>query len=109
MSAPHANTHWRACGTIHFPSSHGDWPPAPFADTNPMRITFVLPFAGLSGGVRIVASYAEHLRRRGHEVLVVSTPPNRPGFMDSLRQFKRGRGWPKTPASMPSHLDRADV
>ncbi|HEY9598179.1 MAG TPA: glycosyltransferase family 1 protein, partial [Cyanophyceae cyanobacterium] len=39
-----------------------------------MKITFVLPFAGLSGGIRVVAIYAERLRKRGHDVLVVSLP-----------------------------------
>lgn len=41
-----------------------------------MRVTFVLPFAGLQGGVRVVAIYAERLSRRGHDVVVVSTPQN---------------------------------
>jgi glycosyltransferase involved in cell wall biosynthesis len=57
-----------------------------------MRITFVLPFAGLQGGVRVVAIYAERLARRGHEVVVVSTP-----FAATLRsQLKSlmcGQGW----------------
>ena len=39
-----------------------------------MRITFVLPYAGLQGGVRVIALYAERLMRRGHQVSVVSTP-----------------------------------
>jgi glycosyltransferase involved in cell wall biosynthesis len=36
-----------------------------------MRITFVLPFLTLTGGVRVVHEYASRLRRRGHEVRVV--------------------------------------
>jgi glycosyltransferase involved in cell wall biosynthesis len=39
-----------------------------------MRITFVLPYAGLQGGIRVIAIYAERLTRRGHRVVVVSTP-----------------------------------
>lgn len=39
-----------------------------------MKVTFLLPFAGISGGIRVVAVYAERLRRRGHEVTVVSQP-----------------------------------
>lgn len=39
-----------------------------------MHITFVLPYAGLQGGVRVVAIYADRLRKRGHQVTVVSTP-----------------------------------
>lgn len=37
-----------------------------------MKITFVLPFAGLSGGTRVVATYARILHERGHDVTVVS-------------------------------------
>lgn len=39
-----------------------------------MRINFVLPYAGLQGGVRVIATHAEHLIRRGHEVQVISQP-----------------------------------
>ena len=39
-----------------------------------MKITFLLPFAGISGGIRVVALYAERLQRRGHSVTVVSMP-----------------------------------
>jgi glycosyltransferase involved in cell wall biosynthesis len=37
-----------------------------------LRITFVLPFASIAGGVRVVAIYARKLIERGHEVTVVS-------------------------------------
>ena len=40
-----------------------------------MRITFVLPYAGLQGGVRVVSIYADRLRKRGHSVALVSSPP----------------------------------
>jgi len=40
-----------------------------------MRITFVLPYAGLQGGVRVVSIYADRLRKRGHRVSLVSSPP----------------------------------
>ena len=39
-----------------------------------MRVTFVLPYAGMTGGNRVLAIYAERLHRRGHEVTVVSEP-----------------------------------
>ena len=38
-----------------------------------MKITFVLPHAGLSGGVRIVRNYASGLVKRGHQVTIVAT------------------------------------
>ncbi len=74
-----------------------------------MRITFVLGPASLDGGVRVVAIYADRLKRRGHDVLVVSTPVRRPRLRERLRSLLRGRGWfvPATPKG--SHLDRVDV
>jgi hypothetical protein len=41
-----------------------------------MRVTFVLPGVDLSGGVKVVATYARMLSERGHEVKVVY--PKRP-------------------------------
>lgn len=36
-----------------------------------MKITFVLPGVGLSGGVNVVFEYANHLQNRGHDVSIV--------------------------------------
>jgi glycosyltransferase involved in cell wall biosynthesis len=58
-----------------------------------MRITFVLPGLNLSGGIRVIAIYAERLRRRGHRVVVVAPPVRRPGLRSRTRDFVRGRGW----------------
>lgn len=72
-----------------------------------MRVTFVLPQAGVAGGVRVVAIYAERLKRRGHEVTVVSVP-RRLRRRDRLRATALrlvGRGAERR----PSHLDGADV
>jgi glycosyltransferase involved in cell wall biosynthesis len=44
-----------------------------------MRITFILPGRSLSGGAKVVATYAERLLRRGHDVRVAY----------------RKRAWPK--------------
>ena len=73
-----------------------------------MRITFVLPFAGLSGGVRVVAYYAELLRQKGHSVLVISVPPSQPKFRDNFKSFLKSGRWPKPPV-LPTHMDRAKV
>ena len=40
-----------------------------------VKITFVLPFATVSGGTRVVATYARLLSERGHEVTVISSLP----------------------------------
>lgn len=36
-----------------------------------MKITFILPGIGVSGGVKAVFEFANHLRKRGHDVFVV--------------------------------------
>ena len=69
-----------------------------------MKITFVLKHAGLSGGVRVVGIYAERLRRRGHEVLVVSTPLAPRGLVGRWKA-RTGGG----PPPEPSQLDAYDV
>ena len=72
-----------------------------------MRITFILPFAGLAGGIRVVAIYADQLKRRGHEVLVISTPLDIP-IPNKLKSFLLGRGWPGRRRER-SHFDGVDV
>ncbi len=69
-----------------------------------MRITFVSPVASLSGGIRVIAVHAERLRRRGHQVLVVSQPPRSPTARQRLKSLLAGRGWPRTPRGQPSHF-----
>jgi len=56
-----------------------------------MRITFVLPYLTLSGGIRVLAIYAERLQRRGHEVVVVSTAPPSPLLRDRVKNALLGR------------------
>src|SRR5205807_1222832 len=43
-----------------------------------MRITFVLPAPDLSGGIRVLATYAERLLCRGHDVRAVAVQPRHP-------------------------------
>lgn len=69
-----------------------------------MRITFVLPFAGLSGGIKVVVIYARALARRGHDVTVVSLPWRQPTRLDRLKSFAKGRSLPSPPARTP-YLD----
>lgn len=60
-----------------------------------MRITFVLPGTGISGGIRVLAIYAERLHRRGHLVTVVSHPYGKRGFSSNLLSLLRGKGFRK--------------
>lgn len=70
-----------------------------------MRVTFVLPYAGLQGGLRVIATYADRLKRRGHEVVVVSTPETI-RMRSKLKSLLLGRGLPEL---QPSHFDGVDV
>jgi glycosyltransferase involved in cell wall biosynthesis len=72
-----------------------------------MRVTFVLPFAGLAGGIRVLAIYAARLKRRGHEVRVVSTPLDLP-LRRKVKSLLLGRGWPQG-RKESSHFDGVDV
>jgi glycosyltransferase involved in cell wall biosynthesis len=74
-----------------------------------MRVSFVLPNANLGGGTRVIALFAEHLRKRGHDVLVVSTPPMQPRLRDQVRSLVSGHGWPKRLRSWQTHLDERNV
>ncbi|MBB6430443.1 glycosyltransferase involved in cell wall biosynthesis [Algisphaera agarilytica] len=57
-----------------------------------MRINFVLPEATRAGGVRVVATYAQRLAERGHEVTVVSMPRRLPWNL-RLRRGLKGQGF----------------
>jgi len=74
-----------------------------------MRITFVLPCFNLSGGVRVVAVYAERLHHRGHKVLVVAPSEPSPTLKDKVKSLLRGRGWPGPWTQGPSHFDGLEV
>ncbi|MCC6659497.1 MAG: glycosyltransferase family 4 protein [Phycisphaerales bacterium] len=55
-----------------------------------MRVTFILPHAGISGGTRVVAIYARKLINRGHDVRVVSVPLRPLRWKQRVRQWLRG-------------------
>jgi glycosyltransferase involved in cell wall biosynthesis len=59
-----------------------------------MRVTFVLPHAGPSGGNRVLSIYANRLHRRGHEVTVVSHPQAKRCFVGKLTSLVRSGEWP---------------
>jgi glycosyltransferase involved in cell wall biosynthesis len=73
--------------------------------TRPLRVTFLLGHAGLSGGVRVVAIYADRLRSRGHHVEIISQPRPAPALRRRARELLRRGRWPGAPAHGPSHLD----
>jgi len=68
-----------------------------------MKITFLVPEGHFSGGVKVVAIYAERLQRRGHEVVVVSPARRVPTLRERVRSVRRGGPWFR--AAEPSHFD----
>lgn len=69
-----------------------------------MKITFVMPFAGTQGGVRVCAIYAQRLASRGHEVRVISCQPDPLPIRERLRRLRRRLGGEQAPPHR-SHLD----
>jgi glycosyltransferase involved in cell wall biosynthesis len=74
-----------------------------------MRITFVLPQLNLSGGVRVVAIYAERLQRRGHQVCVVSLKRQRRTVRDAVRALIKERRWPFRSRQEAAYFDGTSV
>jgi len=72
-----------------------------------MRITFVMAGGfNLAGGDRVIATYAERLVRRGHEVLAVAAIDAPPALRSQLSSVIRGRGLlPTSREKTPSHFD----
>ena len=74
-----------------------------------MKVTFVMASAfSLSGGDRIVATYADCLRKRGHDAVVVSRAKPEIKLRDRARALLKGEGW-LAPDDEPSHFDHLDV
>lgn len=73
-----------------------------------MKITFVLPFAGLAGGIRVAAIYADRLKKRGHDVFVVSLPTAPISPIVRVKSLLKGQGWIPD-YKEPSHFDGLDV
>ena len=74
-----------------------------------MKITFVLPTLCLTGGIRVVSIFAERLRKRGHEVFVISIPHAQPSLRQQVKSVLRGRGWISTPENDPIFFDNLGV
>lgn len=75
-----------------------------------MRIIFIIASDfGITGGDRVVAAYAGRLRKRGHEVFVISPPSSRPSLREQVRSLLRGRGWIPKAKRQPSYYDHIDV
>lgn len=74
-----------------------------------MKICFVLPHAGLAGGIKVAAIYANLLRARGHEVTLVSVPRRRQSGVLAAQSLLRGKLLSVRRHHGPSHLDGLDL
>lgn len=68
-----------------------------------MRVNFVLPPVGMSGGIRVIAIHAQWLADHGHQVTLVGPPQPRPSRKRQLKLLLTGQAQP--PRVLPSHLD----
>ena len=56
-----------------------------------MKISFILPTVSKSGGIRVVAIYADRLAKRGHEVTVIAPPLRKPTLFAQARSLVKGK------------------
>jgi glycosyltransferase involved in cell wall biosynthesis len=54
-----------------------------------MRISFVLPVVNSSGGIRVIATHAAWLIKKGHRVTLISPPPPQPSLRARARALVR--------------------
>ena len=84
-----------------------------------MKVTFLSPNLNMGGGTKVVAIYADYLTKKGHDVLVVSHPERKSGFISQLIKIYRIRnaqqlknvfaGFPWFDKKQKSHFDGSDV
>jgi len=72
-----------------------------------MKITFLVPEGHFSGGVKVVAIQAERLKKRGHQVVVVSPSHRIPTLRERVRSVRRGGHFFQPPHR--SHFEGRDV
>ena len=74
-----------------------------------MRITFVTPVPIMAGGIRVIAIYAQQLRKRGHEVNVVAPLASPLSKRARLRMLLQGRRWPRYEPRPQNHFQLMGV
>jgi glycosyltransferase involved in cell wall biosynthesis len=73
-----------------------------------MKINILTPSDNLTGGTRVIATYARLLQQRGHSVTVVSNAPDRLSLRQRWQALRHGRS-PRSPAHPPGHIAMAGV
>ena len=74
-----------------------------------MKITFVLSVADRTGGNRVVATYAERLKKRGHSVVIVSRPQADRTLRERLSGLVKEGQWLPSRRDGASHIDGTGV
>lgn len=57
----------------------------------PLKITVILPYPDLAGGIRVALTYALRLRQRGHRVTVVSQPAGQTSLLRAIKLMLLGK------------------
>lgn len=73
-----------------------------------MKISFLTPADNLTGGTRVIATYARLLQQRGHTVQVVSNAPDVPTWRQRWHALRRGQRSGARPLA-PGHLAQCGV
>ena len=71
-----------------------------------MKITFILPPVNMSGGIRVVAIYADLLSKRGHDVTLISPPPKKRPLIERAISFFSIFGKQNNLIRSQSYLDK---
>jgi|TARA_R110002111_G_scaffold4566_8_gene25212 glycosyltransferase involved in cell wall biosynthesis len=58
-----------------------------------MKITFIVSGLNLTGGLRVIATYANLLTKRGHDVTVVSPSEKQPTLKEKVKSFLNWKGY----------------
>jgi len=74
-----------------------------------MRITFISPPVNFGGGTKVIVIYAQHLKRMGHTVRIVSPPPMKVSLLGKIKSWLNGNGWISDLSRSRSHLDGSGV
>ncbi|MEO0360212.1 MAG: glycosyltransferase family 4 protein [Pseudomonadota bacterium] len=74
-----------------------------------MKITFLSPVPNMSGGERVVATYADKLVERGHDVTIVACNPFAKRFVLNPREALRRRARRRALKNAPYHRMKAKL
>lgn len=58
-----------------------------------MKITFIVPTLNFTGGLRVIAIYAEYLSKFGHHVTVITPGKKTPSLFEKLKAFLKRKKW----------------